>query len=132
LLLNKRSSKVSDPGLWGVFGGTVDCGETPKKTVLRELNEEAGLPGGKPFGGGNTNGAHRVFPMLTYRNMDAGFVYYNFLVVVEKEFKPVLNWESEAAEWFTYGNWFSPLHPGVTALFNDKVSVDTIRHHLRR
>lgn len=131
-LLNKRSPEVSDPGCWGVFGGTLNANETPKKAMLRELMEESGLKGGDPFDGGYTNGAHGVYPLLTYRNLDAGCVYYNFLVVIDKQFQPTLNWESSGAEWFSYGEWPNPLHPGLDCLFNDKTSMDTVRYHMEQ
>jgi 8-oxo-dGTP pyrophosphatase MutT (NUDIX family) len=132
VLLGKRGTEVADPGVWSTFGGTVNGNETPKKAMLRELNEETGLPGGTPFNAGHTNGAHGVYPLLTYRDMDRGFVYYNFLVVVDKQYEPKLNWESDGAEWFVPGQWPSPLHPGVECLINDKVSMDTLKYHMQQ
>jgi len=41
ILLTKRTQDApSDVGDWGLVGGTMDRGETPRKTVLREINEE--------------------------------------------------------------------------------------------
>jgi 8-oxo-dGTP pyrophosphatase MutT (NUDIX family) len=130
ILLGKRSLEVSDPGLWSTFGGTVNGNETPKKGMLREVYEETKLPGGKPSDGGHTNDAHGVYPLMTYRNMDRGYVYYNFLVVVDHQFDPELNWENDGYDWFTFGEWPTPLHPGLDCLLNDKVSMDTLRYHL--
>lgn len=31
------------PGLWGLFGGGVEPGETPNRAIVRELQEELGL-----------------------------------------------------------------------------------------
>jgi 8-oxo-dGTP diphosphatase len=39
LLLQQRS----DTGTWGLPGGTVDPGEPPARTVVREVHEETGL-----------------------------------------------------------------------------------------
>lgn len=130
ILLGKRSTEVSDPGMWSTFGGSVNGNESPKKAMLREVHEETGLPGGKPYDGGYTNGAHGVYPLMTYRNIDRGYVYYNFLVVVDKQFEVKLNWESDGYDWFTYGQWPSPLHPGLECLFADKVSMDTLRYRM--
>jgi 8-oxo-dGTP pyrophosphatase MutT (NUDIX family) len=41
ILLTKRTLDApSDPGDWGLVGGTMERGETPKKAALREVNEE--------------------------------------------------------------------------------------------
>jgi 8-oxo-dGTP pyrophosphatase MutT (NUDIX family) len=41
VLLTKRTLDApSDPGDWGLVGGTMDAGEKPKKAVLREIKEE--------------------------------------------------------------------------------------------
>lgn len=42
-LLGKRSSKVNNSGQWGLFGGTVDKGESLSTALKRELYEESGL-----------------------------------------------------------------------------------------
>jgi 8-oxo-dGTP pyrophosphatase MutT (NUDIX family) len=42
VLLIKRT-KQPWKGLWGFPGGHVDAGETPRKTILREVREETGL-----------------------------------------------------------------------------------------
>lgn len=132
ILLGLRSTEVSDPGMWSTFGGSINGNETPKKAMLRETFEETGLPGGRPSDGGHTNGAHGVYPLMTYRNYDRGCVYYNFLTVVNRQFTPILNWESDGAEWFKFGDWPSPLHPGLECLIDDKVSMDTVRYHIEQ
>ena len=40
ILLGRRSAKCNNPGMWGLFGGQVDEGETPRTAVARELFEE--------------------------------------------------------------------------------------------
>ena len=40
-LIQKRSmKKPTNPGLWSVTGGAVDCGETPLEAAYRECKEE--------------------------------------------------------------------------------------------
>ena len=48
LLFNKDKTKIflvrrNDYPLWGVTGGGIEKGETPKEAVLREANEETGF-----------------------------------------------------------------------------------------
>lgn len=44
-LLQLRDNKpdIWFPNHWGLFGGAIDDGETPKETLMRELNEELGI-----------------------------------------------------------------------------------------
>jgi len=42
VLLLKRSSEVTEPGVWGVPGGKVDRGESERSAAVRELEEETG------------------------------------------------------------------------------------------
>lgn len=42
VLVVKRSSRVRNPGTWGLPGGHIDRGETPKQAALRECREELG------------------------------------------------------------------------------------------
>ena len=44
LLLVKRRV-APKPGMWCLPGGFVECGETPERAALRELQEETGLTG---------------------------------------------------------------------------------------
>jgi len=43
ILLGKRLKKDSFYGLWCTFGGSVELGETPAQSLVRELNEELGI-----------------------------------------------------------------------------------------
>jgi 8-oxo-dGTP pyrophosphatase MutT (NUDIX family) len=44
LILTRRSSKLRDhAGQWALPGGSIDEGETPEQTALREMSEEVGL-----------------------------------------------------------------------------------------
>ena len=102
-LLPFRSGSVEQPHTWGVWGGAIDRDEDPEDAARREVEEEAGY-----------SGHVEMHPLVVFQK--GTFKYHNFLAVVDDEFEPRLNWESEDAEWFTFGDWPSPLHFGLSYL----------------
>lgn len=126
ILLQKRAEDEGDaPGMWGEFGGGIDRSEWPERALKRELQEECGLEGGNPFRGGYTHDAYRI-QALPYTHRSQDLVYYNFLATVDKEFEPKTNHETADWDWFEFGDWPEPLHPGVIELFTDKQSYRMI------
>lgn len=106
LLIPFRSLSVEQPHTWGVWGGAVDSGENPKDAVKREMEEEVGY-------------RHHdiiLIPMYVFHDKKSGFKYHNFLAVVNDEFTPELNWETDNFKWVEFGDWPSPLHFGLKAL----------------
>lgn len=120
LLLMHRSREVEQPHTWGTCGGAIDRGDDPKGAAIRELAEEAGYHG--PI--------IEMIPLFVFKK--ESFRYFNFLAVVESEFDPRLNWESQDAEWVEFGDWPEPLHFGVSAVLNDPKSVKTIQAVIAR
>jgi 8-oxo-dGTP pyrophosphatase MutT (NUDIX family) len=124
ILFPLRSSQVQNGGTWGTWGGAVGRGETPSETVLREAEEEtmADLDVGRKD----------LVPVSVFEVPDT-FSYYNFLALVPHEFEPDLksesNWETDDYAWVSFGNWPSPLHPGVRLLLEDPASLRIIRRH---
>jgi 8-oxo-dGTP pyrophosphatase MutT (NUDIX family) len=110
-----RSENVEQPGTWGTWGGAIDEGEDPAQAVRRELAEEAGY-----------TGAMRLVPLYVFKHR-SGFTYYNFLAIVEQEFQPKIDWETQGWDWVEYGAWPSPLHPGLKAVLSDPHSVEVMR-----
>lgn len=121
ILLPLRSSEVTEPGTWGTWGGAIDGGENPAVSVRREVKEEAGY-----------HGKVSLYPLLVFKDPDKGFQYNNYLAVVPSEFTPSLNWETERAQWFEFGKWPRPLHPGLKTLIHDAESLKTIRFHMSK
>jgi len=114
LLLAHRSRAVEQPGTWGTWGGAIDEGEDPEDAARREAMEEAGH-----------TGSLTMEPLYVFK--DKKFRYSNFLAVVDTEFKPVLDWETQGFRWCDYGDWPEPLHFGFVAVLRDPASVATIK-----
>lgn len=114
ILLCHRSEYVEQPGDWGNWGGAINKGEDPLAAVQREAHEETG--NGGPF---------EFVPLYVFAK-DA-FRYFNFLCIVDEEFTPALDWESQGYKWCEFGQWPQPLHFGLVSLFNDADSVAKIK-----
>ncbi len=122
-LIAHRSRQVEEPGTFGTWGGAIDSKENPANAVRREAFEEAGY-----------NGHLDLIPLYVFKAEKDGkivFRYSNFLAVVDREFTPKLNWESEGYKWCEYGKWPSPLHPGLVKLLSDPESQDKIKRGLK-
>ena len=107
--LAHRSPNVQEPNTWGMWGGAMDRGESPEQTALRELQEETGH-----------SGSVDLQTLWTFEH-SSGFRYYNFLAIVDSEFSPRMDWETQGFEWFDLADtdtWPSPLHPGVQTLLS--------------
>ena len=112
-----RSNYVEEPNTWGTWGGAIDGTETPKQAVKREAREESGY-----------TGKMKLIPMYVFKH-SSGFVYYNFLALVETEFKPKLDWETQGYKWVQYGQWPKPPHKGLVLLLNDRNSVEIMQRY---
>lgn len=116
LCLALRSSHALQPLTYGTWGGAIDGDETPESAVIREVEEEAGI---SPL-------PNQITPLYVFRRGEV-FEYYNFLITVEAEFEPVLNWENAGFIWAAFGDWPEPLHPGARELLADEASARAIR-----
>jgi 8-oxo-dGTP pyrophosphatase MutT (NUDIX family) len=114
-----RSNYVEQPGTWGTWGGAIDKDETPDQAVMREVEEEAGY-----------NGKLKLIPLYVFKH-SSGFTYYNYLALVDKEFTPKLDWETQGYRWAVFGEWPTPMHPGLKLLLNDENSIKIIEKYSR-
>lgn len=119
ICLPHRSQYVEQPGTWGTWGGAIDGDENPEVAAAREVREEAGY-----------SGQLRMVPLFVFKH-SSGFTYYNYLAVVEREFKPQLNWETQDYRWVEWGDWPEPLHNGLKLLLQDPASVSAIEKMLQ-
>jgi len=119
ILLQQRSKEVSYPRNWGLFGGKVEEKENVSQGLLRELNEEINLD---PI-----EDIVKVYPLDQYHSRDKTFSYYTFIVIVEKEFVPVLNSETGGYTWIHCDYVPKPLHPGTRRTLFSKNKVKQIR-----
>ena len=106
-LIAHRSEDVLEPGTWGTWGGAIDSGLSVLEAVEEEVRQEAGF-----------TGECAIVPLAVFAHA-SGFEYHNHLVIVDDEFNPKLNWESQGARWVTLDKLPAPLHPGVEYLLEN-------------
>ena len=115
LFLLRNSSKYS--GTWGLAGGKIDAGEQLLDTLHRELEEELG------YNFINT----KVIPIEKFTSDNNQFSYNTFLIPIEEEFVPELNYEHRGYCWVSLEDHPKPLHPGVWRTVNFKSVMDKIK-----
>lgn len=98
VLLGLRSEAVSHPGLWALFGGGIEPGESAAQAALRELYEEARI---------------RV---AWLQPLQATGRFHAFHAVVPHEVQPVLNFENSDARWFDPHKLPANVYPGTKTL----------------
>lgn len=112
ILLQLRAPDKNDNSYWGFWGGTSENGESVIDTIRREMEEEIGF----------MPETIKNYPIHKLVSNDKKFEYYTYLVTVEDEFLPTLNYESVGYAWTPYDMTPSPLHPGAkVVLYNPKI-----------
>ena len=95
--------RQDDPDFWQSVTGTIESGETPKKTAIRELWEEVRLEiseNSTALFDCNESIEFEIFPHFRYKyapNVTHCREYW-FLLAMEQEFEPVLS-EHLAYQW---------------------------------
>jgi 8-oxo-dGTP pyrophosphatase MutT (NUDIX family) len=109
LLLLRTQGKTA--GTWGLVGGKKEPSDaTPVDILRREIAEEVG----------ETPTIEKIVPLELFTSNDQNFHYNTYVLIVDKEFTPVLNEEHEGYAWVKYGSWPKPLHQGVKNSFVNK------------
>lgn len=115
ILVAYRSKHVNEPHTYGVFGGKLDDGETsPIEAAKRELHEESGY-----------NGHFNIIPAFVFKSSGGGFEYHNFIGIVDHEFKPAFDWETESAKWLTLKEFIAlkSKHFGLQLLIDNNIDI---------
>jgi 8-oxo-dGTP pyrophosphatase MutT (NUDIX family) len=94
-----RSPKETHPNTWAFAGGKVNHDESFIDALQRELQEELNLTKIK-----------KITPLHKYQSRSKDFVYETYIVLVDREFIPELNWESTGYAW-TVWNWKDSKRP---------------------
>lgn len=123
-LLVLRSDEGDEPNTWCGLGGGRDRlpngeFETLDETVRREAYEEAGFPMDAPCD---------LYLIDTDQQPD-GFKFTNYLALVPKEFKPVLNEEHKDFRWSKWDQFPANMHPKMLEVLKSKLGRMTLRKH---
>lgn len=129
-LLQKRGPRVEDPGQYDYFGGGVDDGENVLQGAIRELEEEGGI----------TAKESELYPLAVFgKDMSLKLGgYHIFLMLVDKEFEPALNYDADAHDEVAGAEWLgredyegSNIHKRVTTLMNNSGLEEAVQNAAR-
>jgi 8-oxo-dGTP pyrophosphatase MutT (NUDIX family) len=110
LFLSRTQGKTA--GTWGLVGGRKEPSDlTPVDVLKREIEEEIG----------KSPAIKKIIPLELFISSDQHFQYNTYVLLVDKEFIPVLNEEHSGYAWCEYNAWPRPLHQGVKNSFNNKI-----------
>jgi len=110
LMLKRSQAMKTFPGQWGGVSGTMEPGESPEQTAIREIEEETGLSVSKPVRAGR--------PILVRHGRDVWTVHTLLFHLETGE--PELNWENSDHAWMNEEE-VSQLEtvPGMEAILQD-------------
>lgn len=110
LFLLRNQGKNGD--CWGLVGGKKEPTDiTPYDTLKREALEEVG----------KTPSIKKIIPLEFFSSNDQLFQYNTYVMLVDKEFMPILNQEHKGYAWCELNAWPRPLHNGVKNCLSNKI-----------
>lgn len=101
LFLLRGGQKYSD--MWGLPGGKLEQNESVHSGLMREIEEELG----------GTIRDCKLYPIEKFTSDNGKFCYHTFLIPVDDEFVPELNYEHKGYAWCKLEDHPKPLHPGL-------------------
>jgi 8-oxo-dGTP pyrophosphatase MutT (NUDIX family) len=110
LFLLRTQGKTA--GTWGLVGGRKEPTDiTAYDALTREIQEEVGkIPT-----------IRKTIPLELFVSNDQNFQYNTYVLLVDREFVPILNEEHAGYAWCDYDNFPKPLHRGVKNSFSNKI-----------
>jgi 8-oxo-dGTP pyrophosphatase MutT (NUDIX family) len=109
LLLLRNQGKTA--GTWGLVGGKKEPDDvTLIDSLTREIQEEVG----------KTPPIKKIVPLELFTSNDQQFQYNTYVLLIDREFIPVLNEEHVGYAWCSFDNWPKPLHQGLKNSLNNK------------
>jgi len=87
---------------WSIPGGKQNAGESARKCLMREIEEEIGYLITVDF-----------IPVDSFTSENGRFVYNTYFCVVDREIEIILNEEHCGSCWVPLDNFPRPMHPGV-------------------
>lgn len=112
-----RSPKESHPNTWTFAGGRSEKNENSIDALIRELQEELQLTKIK-----------KMLPLHRYQSRNKDFIYDTYIVLVDKEFIPKLNWENSGYAWTGIDSLPTPLHPKTRQMMNSSRLVSKFKN----
>jgi 8-oxo-dGTP pyrophosphatase MutT (NUDIX family) len=110
LFLLRNQGKTA--GTWGIVGGKKEPGDfTLLDTLTREITEEITI----------APTIIKTIPLEYFISNDQNFQYNTYILIVEKEFIPILNAEHVGYAWCNYEAWPKPLHRALKNSLNNKI-----------
>ena len=81
LLFALRASGKNKPQEWNLWGGKVTVDESPEQSVIGWTKKQTGYKGH----------FSDVIPIYSFVNAFTNFRYYNFLIIIDDEFTPIID-----------------------------------------
>lgn len=112
-----RSPAESYPNTWTFAGGRVEESESEIEALKRELQEELQLTSFK-----------KIIPLHRYQSRSKDFVYDTYIVLIDDEFTPVLNWENIGYAWTNIHSLPAPIHPKTRQMMSSARLVEKFKN----
>lgn len=112
LLLRRSASEANFGGHWGLPGGGVNDGESPRNGACREASEEMAVD----------VDPETLKPMEVIQT-PTGLAFHTFARAVPEKFVPFLDGEHGGYAWASLDKLPKPLHPAVDAMLRDRLGL---------